>query len=150
MREIEKLRISRDLDSKSSSKPPSTDLLKKSEKSKHSEASPSSEKKKRRWSDYLTNPAGMLHGQASTGHRCGYISFQVDHNGSHCVETPWTVFLHCTRRGVIQREKKMDASKLPLSSWIVSFTSFVICSVYSMFICFQHCCVSFPESCLSG
>ena len=46
--EIEKLRISQDLDSKSSSKPPSTDLLKKSEKSKHSEDGSNCEKKKRR------------------------------------------------------------------------------------------------------
>lgn len=45
--EIEKLKISRDLDSKSSSKPPSTDLLKKSEKAKHSETEPNSNQKKR-------------------------------------------------------------------------------------------------------
>lgn len=44
--EIEKLRISRDLDSKSSSKPPSTDLLKKSEKSKHSKDGSNCEKKR--------------------------------------------------------------------------------------------------------
>ena len=35
--EIEKLKLSRDLDSKTSSKPPSTDLLKKSEKPKPSQ-----------------------------------------------------------------------------------------------------------------
>ncbi len=46
-REIEKLKISRDLDSKSSSKPPSTDILKKSETAKHSEDNPKSEPKKR-------------------------------------------------------------------------------------------------------
>ena len=46
-REIEKLKISRDLDSQISSKPPSTDLLKKSEKAKHSEDNPKSEPKKR-------------------------------------------------------------------------------------------------------
>lgn len=45
--EIEKLKLSRDLDSKSSSKPPSTDLLKKSEKAKHSGTEARSDKKKR-------------------------------------------------------------------------------------------------------
>lgn len=50
--------------------------------------------KRRRGPDYLANPAGMFHGQASTGHRCSYIPFQVYHNGSHGVEAPWTIFLH--------------------------------------------------------
>ena len=46
--EIEKLKLSRDLDSKTSSKPPSTDLLKKSEKTKEKEDSPTSDPKKRK------------------------------------------------------------------------------------------------------
>ena len=46
--EIEKLKLSRDLDSKTSSKPPSTDLLKKSEKAKEKEDSPTSDPKKRK------------------------------------------------------------------------------------------------------
>ncbi len=45
--EIKKLNNSLNLDTKTSSKPPSTDLLKKSEKVKHSENTPSSEEKKR-------------------------------------------------------------------------------------------------------
>ena len=81
--EIEKLRISRDLDSKSTSKPPSTDLLKKSEKSKHSEASPSSEKKKRR-------PGGQPGHQGKT--RQGFssvnrIEILEPSRCSHCGQT---------------------------------------------------------------
>jgi len=45
--QIEKLKFSLDLDSKTSSKPPSTDLLRKSEKAKKSEDAPRSEEKKR-------------------------------------------------------------------------------------------------------
>ena len=45
--EIKKLNNSLNLDSKTSSKPPSTDLLKKSEKAKESEDSPRSDEKKR-------------------------------------------------------------------------------------------------------
>ncbi len=45
-REIEKFKFSRDLDSKTSSKPPSTELLKKSEKAKQKEDSPTSNQKK--------------------------------------------------------------------------------------------------------
>ena len=47
-KQIDKLKQSQNLDSKNSSKPPSTDLLKKSEKAKAKEESPSSEEKKRR------------------------------------------------------------------------------------------------------
>jgi transposase len=47
-REIEKLKLSRDLDSKTSSKPPSTDLLKKSEKAKQDQDSNSDTFKKRK------------------------------------------------------------------------------------------------------
>ena len=46
--EIEKLKFGRDLDSKTSSKPPSTDLLKKSEKAKEKEDSSTSDPKKRK------------------------------------------------------------------------------------------------------
>ena len=45
---IEKLKLSLDLDSKTSSKPPSTDLLKKSEKAKLSDDNLSSHKSKRK------------------------------------------------------------------------------------------------------
>ena len=45
--EIQKLKLSRETDSKTSSLPPSTDLLKKSEKAKDSEDTASSEPKKR-------------------------------------------------------------------------------------------------------
>nr|MDJ0571573.1 DUF6444 domain-containing protein [Pleurocapsa sp. MO_192.B19] len=46
--EIEKLKLSRDLDSQTSSKPPSTDLLKKSEKPKASEDEADDHDKKRK------------------------------------------------------------------------------------------------------
>ncbi len=46
--EIEKLKLSRDKNSKTSSKPPSTDLLKKSEKAKLQEDKSSEQKKKRK------------------------------------------------------------------------------------------------------
>lgn len=46
--EIEKLKLSRDLDSKTSSKPPSTDLLKKSEKAFPSEDKSTEQKEKRK------------------------------------------------------------------------------------------------------
>ncbi len=46
--EIEKLKLSRDLDSQTSSKPPSTDLLKKSEKAKSSENDKDDKDKKRK------------------------------------------------------------------------------------------------------
>ena len=46
--EIEKLKLSRDLDSKTSSKPPSTDLLKKSEKPKPTESDEKRNSKKRK------------------------------------------------------------------------------------------------------
>ncbi|TNN74339.1 hypothetical protein EYF80_015422 [Liparis tanakae] len=42
---------------------------------------------------YLANPAGMFHGQTSAGHCCSYISFQIDHNSSHCVQAPGAVLL---------------------------------------------------------
>jgi len=45
--EIQKLKLSRETDSKTSSLPPSTDLLQKSEKAKDSEDTASSEPKKR-------------------------------------------------------------------------------------------------------
>lgn len=45
--ELEKLRISRDLDSKISSKPPSSDLLKKSEKKKEDNPPPNAKKKRK-------------------------------------------------------------------------------------------------------
>jgi len=46
--EIENLKLSRDLDSKTSSKPPSTDLLKKSEKAKLEEEKSTEQQKKRK------------------------------------------------------------------------------------------------------
>jgi transposase len=81
--EIEKLRISRDLDSKSTSKPPSTDLLKKSEKSKHSEPSPSSEKKKKQ-------PGGQPGHQGKTRQgfsRIDRIEILEPSRCSHCGQT---------------------------------------------------------------
>lgn len=47
-----------------------------------------------RRSKYLADPAGMFHGQASAGHRCSYISFQIHHNSSHGVQAPGAIFLH--------------------------------------------------------
>ena len=81
--EIEKLRISQDLDSKSSSKPPSTDLLKKSEKSKHSEDGSNCEKKKRR-------PGGQPGHQGKTRQgfsRVDRIKILEPSRCSHCGQT---------------------------------------------------------------
>ncbi|NEP86294.1 MAG: hypothetical protein F6K18_05350 [Okeania sp. SIO2C2] len=58
-KQIDKLEQSQNLDSKNSSKPPSTDLLKKSEKAKPKQESPSSEEKKRR-------PGGQIGHQGRT------------------------------------------------------------------------------------
>lgn len=37
---------------------------------------------------YLAHPAGVFHGEASTGHRCSNITFKINHDGSHCVKAP--------------------------------------------------------------
>lgn len=44
-------------------------------------------------SKYLAHSAGMFHGQATAGHRCSHIAFQIHHNSSHCVQASRTIFL---------------------------------------------------------
>lgn len=46
----------------------------------------------------------MFHGQTSTGHCCSHISFQIYHDGSHCVEAPRTIFLHYRKGRERERE----------------------------------------------
>ena len=81
--EIKKLNNSLNLDSKTSSKPPSTDLLKKSEKAKESEDSPRSDEKKR-------HPGGQPGHQGKTRKgfaRIDRIEILEPSRCSHCGQT---------------------------------------------------------------
>lgn len=83
--EIEKLKLSRDLDSQTSSKPPSTDLLKKSEKPKASEDEADDNDKKRK-------PGGQPGHQGKTRKgfaRIDRIEILQPSICSHCSQTEW-------------------------------------------------------------
>ena len=95
--EIEKLKLSRDLDSKTSSKPPSTDLLKKSEKAKLQEDKFSEQKKKRK-------PGGQPGHQGKT--RKGFA--QIDR-----VEIlQSSVCSHCGQEGLSDQPVKVDSRQV--------------------------------------
>ena len=83
--EIEKLKLSRNLDSQTSSKPPSTDLLKKSEKPKASEDEAEEHDKKRK-------PGGQPGHQGKTRKgfaRIDRIEILQPSICSHCGQTEW-------------------------------------------------------------
>lgn len=82
-REIEKLKLSPNLDSKTSSKPPSTDLLKKSEKAKQDEDNKRDQKKKKK-------PGGQPGHQGKTRKgfaRIDRIEIRQPDICSHCGQT---------------------------------------------------------------
>lgn len=56
---------------------------------------------------YLAHPAGMLHGQATAGHGCSHISFQIHHNSSHRVQASGTIFLTLEKG-----ENKIDGKRM--------------------------------------